>query len=88
MAIQPRASLAKIVPKTMFHYDAASFEEQKLMQFKEATAEQVLDEIKPACFDFLPEKKLIAIDTETFYTGLTSNRIPASVVPWLPPQGS
>lgn len=88
MAIQPKASLAKIVPKTMFHYDPATFTDQKMAQFKEATAEQVLDEIKPACFDFLPEKKLIAVDTETYFTGVSSNRMPPSVVRRWITQGS
>ena len=80
MSIQPRASAAKIVPRSMYHYDESAFAEQKVAQFKEATAERVLDEIRPACFDFLPEKKLIAIDTETYFTGVRNNRMPAKVV--------
>ena len=48
---------ATIVAKTSIHYDPASFEEHKQPNFIDATAEQVLDCIKPICFDFLPDKK-------------------------------
>lgn len=71
---------ATIVAKTSIHYDPASFEEHKQPNFIDATAEQVLDCIKPICFDFLPDKKLIAVDTETYYTGVKNNSLPAMVV--------
>lgn len=80
MAIQPRASTAKIIPRALLHYSPESFETHQLPNFKEATAEQALAEINPAYFDFLPDKKIIAIDTETYFTGVPNNRMPSKVV--------
>lgn len=79
MAIKPKSG-AMIVPKHTAHYAPDSFEEHKDPRFMEATAEQVLRMIRPITFDFLPDTKLIAIDTETFYTGVPNNRLPSQVV--------
>lgn len=80
---------ATILPRHLLHYDPLTFEQHKKANFIEATAEQVLAMIKPCVFDFLPDKKFISVDTETFYTGVPSNRLPSDVVRrWIKtPQG-
>ena len=87
MAIVPKRD-ATIVPRSMYHYDPESFETHEKANFIEATAEQVLDSIKPFECEFLPGKKLIAADTETYYTGVPNNRMPSNVVRRWVQQGS
>jgi DNA polymerase-1 len=79
---------AVIVPKYALHYDPATFEEHKDPRFMEATAEQVLEQIRPITFDFLPGRSLIAVDTETYFTGIANNRMPSNVVRRWVQQGS
>lgn len=80
MAIKAKTDMS-IVPRSVAHYDPATFHELKKPQFIEATAEQVLDMIEPREFSFLPGEKYIAVDTETFAYGMIPyNRMPANVV--------
>lgn len=80
MAIKAKTDMS-IVPRSVAHYDPATFHELKRPQFIEATAEQVLDMIEPREFSFLPGEKYIAVDTETFaYAMIPYNRMPANVV--------
>lgn len=78
-SIQPKGS-SSIVSKFVLNYNPATFEEAKDPRFMEVSAEYVLAHIQPKEFDFLPGRKFIAVDTETFYTGVDSNRLPAHVV--------
>ena len=79
MAIQSKYT-ATILPRSVATYNPATFHELEKPFLHEATAEQVLDEIKPMEFDFLPGEKYIAVDTETFaYAQISSNRMPANV---------
>ena len=80
MAIQPKVGVATIVPKKTVDYTPATFEDYMCLNFIEATAEQVLANIEPATFDFIPGEKFITVDTETFYTGLPNNRLPSTMV--------
>lgn len=79
MAIKAK-SKATFVERSTVHYEKGNFAQHEKPYFKEVTAEQVLAQIKPITFDFLPAVKLIAIDTETFYTGVPNNRLPSTVV--------
>lgn len=87
MAIQRRQD-ATIVPRSLYHYEPGSFEQHKRPNFIEATAEQALDMLKPMEFEFLPGKRVIAADTETYYTGVPNNRMPKNVVRRWVQQGS
>ena len=79
MTIQSKYT-ATILPRSVAQYNPSTFHELEKPFLHEATAEQVLDEIRPMEFDFLPGEKYIAIDTETFaYTQISSNRMPANV---------
>lgn len=79
MAIKSKYA-ATIMPRTKTQYDPATFGELQKPFFAEATAERVLDEIKPATFDFLPGERFIAVDTETFaYPQISNNRMPSNV---------
>lgn len=80
MSIQAKHG-ATIVSRSQTQYDPASFEQFKKPFFMEATAEQVLDEIEPREFSFLPGEKYIAFDTETFaYPQISNNKMPPNVV--------
>ena len=87
MAIKAKNS-AVIVPKHMLHYESGSFADHKDPRFMEASAEMVLRMVQPIRFDFLPNEKFIAVDTETFYTGIDNNRLPGTVVRRWIQQGS
>lgn len=79
MAIQAK-HIATILPRSVAQYSPDTFHEIAKPFLHEATAEQVLDEIKPIEFDFLPGERLIAIDTETLaYPQIANNRLPADV---------
>ena len=80
MAIQPKIASATILPTHRIQYNPATFSEHTFGRFHEATAEEVLDCIRPVTFDFLPGQKIIGYDTETFYTGVPANRMPSNVV--------
>ncbi len=80
MSIKAKPKTANIMPKFTLQYDAATFADQMEPMFIEATAEEVLEQIKPMEFDFLPGRKFIAVDTETYFTGIENNRLPANVV--------
>lgn len=68
-----------IFPREYEPYSDATFVPSSFLV--EATAEQVLAEFTPATFDFLPGRKFIAFDTETFaYGTIPANRLPKSVV--------
>lgn len=69
---------ATIIPRTIAAYNAATFEQYKKPFFKEVSAEEALDCIKPIKFDFL-DSPVIAFDTETFCTGVNANRMPYNV---------
>lgn len=71
---------AVIIPKHTETYRAETFHEHELDYFIEVTAEELLERIQPKVFDFLPDEKFIAVDTETYYTGVPSNRMPRHVV--------
>ncbi len=88
MAIVAKNS-AMILPRNLMHYDPATFDMHERSNFIDATAAQVLDMVQPKTIDILPEKRVIAVDTETFYTGIASNRLPATVVRrWIKLHGS
>lgn len=76
---EPGGSGATIVRRSTTHYDPETFAEFKQPMFNEATAKEVLDNIQPMKFDFLPGREIIAVDTETYYTGVPSNRMPSGV---------
>jgi len=79
MAIKKK-SPGSIVPKYSRSYSPLDFSSFVEPNFIEATAEQVIARIKPAEFDFMPGRKFVAVDTETFYTGVASNHMPSHVV--------
>lgn len=80
MAIRPK-NKATIVSKDLFHYVEGTFDEHEKPFFIETTAEQVLEQIQPVEFDFLPGEKFIAIDTETYaYPRISNNSLPGNVV--------
>lgn len=79
MAIK-RKETATIVPRSVQQYTPGDFAKHVRENFMEVTAEELLDCIQPTSFDFLPGRKFIAYDTETFFTGVPSNRMPSSVV--------
>lgn len=77
--IKPKdGSGATIIPKDYVAYNAETFE--PCDKFIECTAEYALEHIEPATFDFLPGKKFLFFDTETYYTGIPANRMPKAVV--------
>ena len=80
MAIQAKQATSSIVQKYVLNYSADVFESQKEVMFQEVTAEQALKIIKPCEFWFLPGRKFISVDTETYYTGVPSSRMPSHVV--------
>lgn len=80
MTIKRKTADAVIVPKHFIHYDPATFADQKAPQFLEVSAEELLAQIRPMEFDFLPGRRIIAVDTETYFTGVPSNSMPANVV--------
>ena len=79
MAIQSKSS-STIVARTTVSYDPATFAEQMDPRFQEVTAEELLFRLHPKEFSWLPGKKFISVDTETFYTGIPANRMPKEVV--------
>lgn len=88
MAIKSKQK-ATIVPKATQSYNALTFEEHKHPAFLEVSAEELLAQIQPKEFDALPGQKFIAVDTETYYTGIHSNRMPSNVVRrWIKAGGS
>lgn len=76
--IQAKSSQAAIVAKDYVDYNPETFKGDD--RFIECTAEYALAHIEPATFDFLPGKKFLFFDTETYYTGIPANRMPAAVV--------
>lgn len=78
MAIQPKQSAATIIPRDFVDYNPATFEPCEF--FIECDAQYVLDHFEPAEFDFLPGRKFLFFDTETYYTGIPANRMPKTVV--------
>ena len=79
MAIQ-KANGSTIVARASANYDPDTFDDLKDPRFMEVTADELLARIDPITFDFLPGKRFISMDTETFYTGIPSNRMPSGVV--------
>lgn len=79
MAIQPNDG-PTIVPKYSLSYSPETFAEQKDPRFVEVSAHELLTSIKPNRFDFLPGRQFISADTETFFTGVPTNRLPSTVV--------
>lgn len=72
---------AVIVPKYLTHYSEETFNAQRKENFIECeSAEELLHLVKPWAIPFMPGLSLIAVDTETFYTGVPNNRLPAHVV--------
>lgn len=71
---------ATILAKSFTNYDPATFSELAYENFKEVSADEVLATIHPFKVECMPGKSFIAIDTETFYTGVASNRLPKQVV--------
>lgn len=71
---------ATIVPRHTVTYNADTFHEHEHDNFIEVTAEELLERIEPKVFKFLPDEKFISVDTETYYTGVDSNRMPSHVV--------
>lgn len=79
MAIKSKTD-ATIIARSKTQYDPATFKQLTSDRFIVATAEQVLDEIQPHEFSFLPGEKYIAVDTETFaYGNIPANRMPFNV---------
>lgn len=72
-------STAKIVAKNTVSYDPTTFKSMVQPNFLEVTVEEALVRIQPIKFDFLP-KPIIAVDTETYFTGIDNNRMPSKVV--------
>lgn len=89
MSIKRKSTSATILPRSLVRYEESSFAQHELDFFHEASAEDVLREIKPLKLDFLPGQQFIGYDTETFYTGVPHNRMPANVVRrWIKGDGS
>lgn len=78
--IVPKKPLSTIIAKEYSVYCEQTFDEHKFEKFIECDAQYVLDNIKPIEFDFLPGQKVIAVDTETYYTGVKATSLPATVV--------
>lgn len=79
MAIRPKIN-ATIQHSTMVYYDPDTFNDYKHDSFMEITADELLERITPVIIETIPNERFIAVDTETFYTGIPSNRMPAHVV--------
>lgn len=78
MAIKRKAS--NIKAKSVVNYNPETFHEYVKPFFREVTAEQLLAEVMPMEFDFLPGRKFISVDSETYATLFPNNRMPANVV--------
>lgn len=78
MAVKKKQT--SIVAKSVVNYNPDTFAEYKRDNFNEVTAEELLAKIKPMEFDFLPGRRFIAWDTETFATLFPANRMPSNVV--------
>lgn len=76
--IKKKAS--NIVARQFEPYNPATFEKFAMPNFQEVSAEELLERISPATFDFLPGRRFISTDTETFYTGVPAERLPKEVV--------
>lgn len=76
--IKPKSTLETIIPKEYADYNPATFEPCDL--FIECDAQYVLDNFKPAEFDFLPGRRFLFFDTETYFTGIEARRMPKEVV--------
>lgn len=88
MAIKSKQT-ATIIPKSTQSYDPDTFHELAKDNFIEVSANELLREIKPKKFDFMPGSEFIAVDTETYYTGIANNRMPANVVRrWIKGKGA
>ena len=61
---------ATILPNTAVHYNAADFEQHKDSRFIEVSAYELLTSVKPIRLPNLPDEEIIAVDTETWYTGV------------------
>lgn len=79
MAIRSKSG-STIQAKTTAYYSPDSFAEQKNENFIETTAANLLFRIKPKEFSWLPGRRFISVDTETYYTGVPANRMPKEVV--------
>lgn len=80
MSIQrKKGASATILAKAQRYYDPATFDQHKMLNFIECDADYVIEHLNPIEFDFLPGRKFIAFDTETFYTGIPANRMPYDV---------
>lgn len=79
MTIRPKVT-ATIIPRTSSPYNPETFHQYEFTEFYVVSAKELLQRIQPKVFDFLPKERFIAVDTETFYTGVGSNRMPAHVV--------
>lgn len=79
-SIIAKPGATSITAKTFTQYNPDTFESLKNPNFIECSAKQVLDEIDPITFDLFPNRRFIDVDTETFYTGIPNNRMPAQVV--------
>ena len=75
-----RKKNSNIVAKDVVNYDPDTFEQYRKVNFREVPAEYVLANIKPMEFDFLPGRRFISWDTETYATMFPSNRMPSNVV--------
>lgn len=79
MAIKSKQT-ATIQPRSLMHYDPETFSQHEKPFFLEADLDMISEMLEPAQFDFLPGQRFVAIDTETFYTGVPSNKMPPNVV--------
>lgn len=75
-----RRKNSNIIAKDVVNYNPATFHEHKRDNFIEAAPEYILEHIKPMEFDFLPGRKFISWDTETYATLFPANRMPSTVV--------
>lgn len=78
MAIQAKQG-PTIVQRSAMHYDPATFSQHCKDFFIEACADQVKEMLQPMTLDFM-QGRFVAVDTETFFTGVPSNRMPWNVV--------
>lgn len=76
--IQSKQSAIAITAKNFEEYNPQTFKGDD--RFIECDADYVLAHVKPKEFSFLPGRKFISFDTETYWTGLPANKMPASLV--------
>lgn len=78
MMIKSKQLELTVTAKNYEEYNPQTFKGDD--RFIECSAEYVLSHIEPVEFSFLPGRKFIVFDTETYWTGLPANKMPPSLV--------